>query len=192
MKVWIWPTVIILSSIILITAISSVLLYTIINPEEIDRISAKVGFEIIMIPIALVIIVEILAVLIIALSKKRSSMNEVDFVVHEEMYGIDTEVDVNEAEAQTDMSGEEFNFNYDLYKILGIEPSATGIEIKKSYRKMAAYYHPDRVAINKDVDHDETGETMLRINKAKEVLLDPERKARYDAQLDELDFEINL
>jgi DnaJ like chaperone protein len=32
------------------------------------------------------------------------------------------------------------------YKILGLDSSATDNEVKKTYRKMAAKYHPDKVA----------------------------------------------
>ena len=38
------------------------------------------------------------------------------------------------------------------YKILGLTPEATDEEVKKAYRKMAAQYHPDKVAhLGKDV-----------------------------------------
>ena len=32
------------------------------------------------------------------------------------------------------------------YKILGLDSSETDNEVKKTYRKMAAKYHPDKVA----------------------------------------------
>ncbi|NOR79523.1 MAG: DnaJ domain-containing protein, partial [Methyloprofundus sp.] len=32
----------------------------------------------------------------------------------------------------------------DFYKLLGVDKNASEAEIKKSYRKMAMKYHPDR------------------------------------------------
>jgi curved DNA-binding protein len=63
----------------------------------------------------------------------------------------------------------------DYYKILGVERSATAEDIKKTFRKLAMKYHPDR---NKG---DKTAEEKFKdINEAYEVLSDPKKRARYD------------
>ena len=63
----------------------------------------------------------------------------------------------------------------DFYEILGVSRNASNDEIKKSYRKLAMKYHPDR---NKD---DKASERKFKeVSAAYEVLKDPEKKAAYD------------
>ncbi len=62
-----------------------------------------------------------------------------------------------------------------LYETLWLTKSASQEEIKKSYRKLAMKYHPDK---NKG---DETAEKKFKeINEAYQVLSDPEKKKQYD------------
>lgn len=63
----------------------------------------------------------------------------------------------------------------DYYKILGVERSASGEEIKKAFRKQALKYHPDRNPGNKQAE-----EKFKELNEAYEVLSDEQKRARYD------------
>lgn len=64
--------------------------------------------------------------------------------------------------------------NNDYYQILGISKNATAADIKKAYRKLALQYHPDR---NKGK---EAEEKFKEVNKAYEVLSDPQKRQTYD------------
>ena len=63
----------------------------------------------------------------------------------------------------------------DYYKILGVAKSASEEEIKKSYRKLAMQYHPDRNPGDKDAE-----EKFKLASEAYEVLRDPEKREIYD------------
>ncbi|WP_445370309.1 molecular chaperone DnaJ [Methylomonas sp. HW2-6] len=64
----------------------------------------------------------------------------------------------------------------DFYKLLEVDRNASEAEIKKSYRKMAMKYHPDR---NKD-NPDEAEKKFKLIKEAYEVLSDSKKRAAYD------------
>lgn len=63
----------------------------------------------------------------------------------------------------------------DYYKILGVSKNASQDEIKKSYRKLAVKYHPD-----KNPDDKNTEERFKEVSEAYEVLRDPEKRKKYD------------
>ena len=63
----------------------------------------------------------------------------------------------------------------DYYEVLGVERSATVEVIKKSYKKLAIQFHPDR---NKD-DPDAV-EKFKEAAEAYDVLSDPDKRSRYD------------
>lgn len=63
----------------------------------------------------------------------------------------------------------------DYYKVLGLTKEATQNDIKKAYRKLARKYHPD-------LNPNDTAaqKKFQQINEAHEVLIDPEKRKKYD------------
>ena len=67
------------------------------------------------------------------------------------------------------------NTKRDYYEVLGVAKTATEVEIKSAYRKLAMQYHPDRNPNNPDAE-----EKFKECSEAYAVLADQEKRARYD------------
>jgi hypothetical protein len=165
-------------------------------------------FLTIAIPILVMVLIVIVVVIIIVLSKKLRKAD--DFIINEDATMTTSQAEemarkirnlyedvaaqhaTSENDARIDMDDGKYDFDYNLYEVLDIEQTATDAEIKKKYRKLAAFYHPDRVATHKEIDPTEAAEEMVKINKAKEILLDPEFRADYDGYINELEFSMDL
>ena len=63
----------------------------------------------------------------------------------------------------------------DYYQVLDVTRTATEVEIKKSYRRLAMKYHPDR-----NPNDQEAEEKFKEAKEAYEVLTDAEKRAIYD------------
>ena len=64
----------------------------------------------------------------------------------------------------------------DYYEILQVERNSSGEEIKRSYKRLAFEYHPDRNPGDREAE-----EKFKRINEAYQILSDPNKRARYDS-----------
>jgi molecular chaperone DnaJ len=64
----------------------------------------------------------------------------------------------------------------DYYEVLQVERDSSGEEIKRSYKRLAFEFHPDRNAGNPEAE-----ERFKKINEAYQVLSDPNKRARYDS-----------
>ena len=65
------------------------------------------------------------------------------------------------------------------YDILGVKKDATQDEIKSQYRKLARQYHPDL-----HPGDEKAAAKFKEINEANEVLSDPEKRKKYDFELE--------
>ncbi len=63
----------------------------------------------------------------------------------------------------------------DLYETLGVAKNASADELKKSYRKLAMKYHPDRNKDDKDAE-----QKFKEISGAYDILKDEQKRAAYD------------
>ena len=63
----------------------------------------------------------------------------------------------------------------DYYEVLGVDKGSSKDDIKKAYRKLAMKYHPDR-----NPDNTEAESKFKEASEAAEVLLDDNKRTRYD------------
>ena len=63
----------------------------------------------------------------------------------------------------------------DYYDVLGVSKNASEAEIKKSYRRLAMKYHPDR-----NPDDTEAIEKFKEAKEAYDILSDDRKRAAYD------------
>lgn len=67
----------------------------------------------------------------------------------------------------------------DYYEILGVSRDSSADDIKKAYRKSAVQFHPDKA---KGAEQKKEFEAKFKeVNKAYDVLKDPQKKAAYDS-----------
>ena len=67
-----------------------------------------------------------------------------------------------------------------LYEVLGVAPDAGDEDIKRAYKTLARKFHPD---VNQNNPNAEVA--FRAVTQANEVLGDPNKRAQYDAALDQ-------
>lgn len=78
--------------------------------------------------------------------------------------------------------GHDFEMPRCCYEILGVERDASDAEIKKSYRRLALIWHPDKNTDNSE----ESTRVFTEIQQAYEVLIDPQERAWYDKHREQI------
>ena len=63
----------------------------------------------------------------------------------------------------------------DYYEVLGVDRSASAADIKKSYRRLAMKFHPDR-----NPDNAQSEASFKEAKEAYEVLSSQDKRAAYD------------
>ena len=68
----------------------------------------------------------------------------------------------------------------DYYDLLGLKKNCTDDDIKKSYRKLAMKWHPDKHINDTEEGKKKAEEKFKDINQAYEILSDKDKRAKYD------------
>lgn len=71
--------------------------------------------------------------------------------------------------------------HHNYYELLGIDKTASDADIKKAFRKAAMKYHPDKLTHLSEDARKSAESKFATINKAYEVLANPESRAKYDS-----------
>ena len=77
-----------------------------------------------------------------------------------------------------------------LYEFLEVDINATKNEILKSYRAKALHMHPDKITQQSNHEQKPDDTMMKYLNKAREILFDPEKRIKYDEYLTDDDSSI--
>lgn len=65
------------------------------------------------------------------------------------------------------------------YAVLGLHPSASAVEIRRAYRELSKYYHPDTTQLPKAT----ATAKFQQLNEAYATLSNPERRQVYDQKI---------
>lgn len=80
------------------------------------------------------------------------------------------------------LKGVQYQMKTDYYELLGVQSSASDIELKKAYRKKALQYHPDK----NPEDVEAATKIFAQIRLAYEVLSDSQERAWYDSHKNQI------
>jgi DnaJ-class molecular chaperone len=79
------------------------------------------------------------------------------------------------------MSGKEPDLNSeDFYAILGLDQSATDDDIRRSYKRLALKYHPDKQGSKSDEEKKDAENKFKKVAEAYEILSDKKKRRIYD------------